>query len=57
MKLSIACRGGNTSLVLIAPGALPAGEGYAVSYAVDGGSPTTLAAAAAPSRDGHGPRR
>jgi len=48
MKLSIACRGGNTSLVLIAPGALPAGEGYTVSYIVDGGSPTTLAAAAAP---------
>ena len=56
MKLSIACRGGNTSLVLIAPGALPAGESYTVSYTVDGGSPTTLAAAAAPSRDGHGPR-
>ena len=52
MKLSIACRGGNTSLVLGGPGALPAGEGYAVSYAVDGGSPTTLAAAAAPSGTG-----
>ena len=48
MKLSIACRGGNTSMVLIAPGALPAGESYTVSYIVDGGSPTTLAAAAAP---------
>jgi hypothetical protein len=48
MKLSIACRGGNTSLMLIAPGALPAGEGYTVSYIVDGGSPTTLTAAVAP---------
>jgi len=48
MKLSIACRCGNTSLVLTAPGVLPAGERYTVSYAVDGGSPTTLAAAAAP---------
>ena len=48
MKLSIACRGGNTSLVLVSPGALPAGESYTVSYIVDGGSPTTLAAAAAP---------
>jgi hypothetical protein len=48
MKLSIACRGGNTSLALTAPGVLPAGERYTVSYAVDGGSPTTLAAAAAP---------
>ncbi len=52
MKLSIACRGGTTSLVLGGPGALPAGEGYAVSYAVDGGSPTTLAAIAAPSGTG-----
>ena len=48
MKLSIACRGGNTSLVLVSPSALPAGESYTVSYIVDGGSPTTLAAAAAP---------
>lgn len=48
MKLSIACRGGNTSLMLIAPGVLPAGEAYTVSYIVDGGSPATLAAAAAP---------
>jgi hypothetical protein len=48
MKLSIACRGGNTSLALTAPGVLPAGERYTVSYAVDAGSPTILAAAAAP---------
>ena len=48
MKLSIACRGGNTSLVLVSPSALPAGESYTVSYIVDGGSPTTLAATAAP---------
>jgi hypothetical protein len=46
MKLSIACRGGNTSLVLATPGALPAGERYTVSYAVDGGPPTVVAAAA-----------
>ena len=52
MKLSIACRGGTTSLVLGGPGALPVGDGYAVSYAVDGGSPTTLAATAAPSGTG-----
>jgi hypothetical protein len=52
MKLSIACRGGTTSLVLGVPGALPVGNGYALSYAVDGGSPTTLAAIAAPSRTG-----
>lgn len=52
MKLSIACRGGTTSLVLNAPGALPAGDGYVVSYAVDGSSPTTLAAAASASGTG-----
>jgi hypothetical protein len=49
MKLSIACRGGNTSLVLSGPGVSPTVEGYAVSYAVDGGAPTTLVAAAAAS--------
>lgn len=48
MKLSIACRGGNTSLALTAPGVLPTGEPYIVSYAVDAGPPTTLAATAAP---------
>jgi hypothetical protein len=48
MKLLIACRTGNTSLTVIAPSALPAGERYTVSYAVDGGLPTTLAAAALP---------
>ena len=52
VKLSIACRSGNTSMVLSGPGVLPAGEGYTVSYAVDGGSPTTLASAAAPSGTG-----
>lgn len=52
MKLSIACRGGTTSLVLSSPGALPAGDAYAVSYSVDGGAPTTLAAAAAPAGTG-----
>jgi hypothetical protein len=31
---------------------LPAGDGYAVSYAVDGGSPTTLVVTAAPSGTG-----
>jgi hypothetical protein len=46
MKLSIACRRGNTSLVLSGPGVLPTGEAYAVSYIVDGGAPTPLAAAA-----------
>jgi hypothetical protein len=48
MKLSIACRGGNTSLALTAPGVLPAGERYTVYYAVDTGPPMTLAAAVAP---------
>lgn len=52
MKLSIACRSGTTSFVLGGPGALPAGDGYAVSYAIDGGSPKTLAAVAAPSGAG-----
>ena len=52
MKLSIACRGGNISLVLADPAGLPAGGGYAVSYAIDGGSPKTLAAIAAPSGTG-----
>ena len=52
MKLSMACRGGTTSLVLGVPGALSVGDGYALSYAVDGGSPTTLAAIAAPSGTG-----
>ena len=50
MKLSIACRGGKTSLVL--SGHAAPGEGHAVFYAVDGGSPTTLAAAPAPSAMG-----
>ena len=49
MKLSIACRGGTTSVVLGAAGALPAGDAYTVSYAIDGGSPAALAAVAAPS--------
>jgi hypothetical protein len=53
MKLSIACRGGTTSLVLGGPSAaLPVGDRYAVSYAVDGGSPTTVVATAAPSGTG-----
>src|SRR5205807_1571669 len=52
MKLSIACRGRTASLVLGVPGALPVGDGYALSYAVDGGSPTTLAAVAAPNSTG-----
>ena len=52
MKVSIACRSGTTSLVLGGPSPLPAGDRYAVSYAVDGGSPTTLAATAAPSGTG-----
>jgi hypothetical protein len=46
MKFSIACRSGNASLVLTAPGVLSAGERYTVSYAIDGGSPTVVAAAA-----------
>jgi len=48
LKLLIACRGGNTSLTLTAPGGLPAGDRYTVSYTVDGGSPTMLPAAAVP---------
>ncbi|WP_147151409.1 hypothetical protein [Reyranella soli] len=52
LKLSIACRGGNTSVVLSGSGILPPGDVYTVSYAVDGGSPTTLAAAAAASGTG-----
>jgi hypothetical protein len=48
LKLSIACRGGNTSLALIATRILPASESYTAFYAVDGGTPTTLAVAAAP---------
>jgi len=52
MKLSIACRGGNTSVVISGAGVLPAGDAYTVSYAIDGGPPTTLAAAAAASGAG-----
>jgi len=52
MKLSIACRGGNTSLALTALGVLPTGEGYSVSYAVDRGPLTMLPAAVMPSRTG-----
>jgi hypothetical protein len=52
MKLVIACRGGNTSLVLTAPGTLPAGGGHTASYAIDGGPPTTVAATATPSGTG-----
>lgn len=46
LKLSIACRGGNTSVVLSSSGVSPAGDVYTVSYAIDGGAPTPLAAAA-----------
>lgn len=56
MKLSIACRGGNTSLMLSTPGISPASAGYPVSYAVDGGAPMVLAAAAAPSETSIGLR-
>jgi len=52
MKLSIACRGGNTSLALTALGVLPTAEGYSVSYAVDRGPPTMLPATVMPSRTG-----
>jgi len=52
MKLSIACRGGATSLLLGGPGGLPTGDGYVVSYAVDKGSPTALVATTAPSGTG-----
>jgi hypothetical protein len=52
MKISIACRGGTTSFVLGGPSPLPAGDRYVVSYAVDGGSATTLAATALPSGTG-----
>lgn len=49
MKLSIACRGGTTSFVVGGPGALPTGDAYTVSYAIDGGPPKALAAGIAPS--------
>jgi hypothetical protein len=52
MKLSIACRGGKTSLVVGVSGALPAGDVYTVSYAIDNGSPKVLAAVAASSGTG-----
>ena len=52
MKISIACRGGNASLTITVPGSLAAVEGYTASYAIDGGPPTTLPAAAAPSGTG-----
>jgi hypothetical protein len=52
MKLSIACRGGTTTFVLGGPTTLPAGAGYAVSYAVDGQAPTTIVATVAPSGTG-----
>lgn len=54
MKLSIACRNGNTSFVLAGPGGLPAGDRYSVSYAIDGGPPKPLVAIAAPSGAGLG---
>ena len=49
MKLSIACRGGTTSVVLGGP---RASDGYAAFYAIDGGPPKTLAAVVAPSGAG-----
>ena len=52
MKMSIACRGGNTSVVLSGPGVSPPGDVYTVSYVVDGGLPTTVAPAAAASGTG-----
>lgn len=52
MKLSIACRGGTTSIVVGGPGALPTGDAYTVSYAIDGGPPKALAAGLAPSGAG-----
>lgn len=52
MKLAIACRGGTTSFMIGGPGALPAGDVYTVSYAIDAGAPKPLAAAAVPSGTG-----
>lgn len=52
LKLSIACRRGTTSMMLGDAGVLPPGDVYTVSYAVDGGAPTTLTAAAAASGTG-----
>ncbi len=52
MRLSIACRSGTTSIVLGGPRALPAGDNYTVSFAIDGGPPKPLATAAAPSGTG-----
>ena len=52
MKLSIACRGGNTSFVLAGSGRLPPGDRYVVSYSINGGSPKTLMAVATPSGTG-----
>jgi hypothetical protein len=52
MKLSLACRSGNTSLVLAGSSGLLAGDAYVVSYAIDGGSPKTIAAVAGPSGTG-----
>ena len=52
MKLTIACRGGSVSLTLSGTGAFPGGDRYAVSYAVDGGSPKTVPAVPSPSGAG-----
>lgn len=52
MKLSIACRGGNTSVVLTGSGSLPPADRHTVSYAINGGPPRTLMAVTAPSGTG-----
>lgn len=49
MKLSVACRGGTTSVVLGGP---RASDGLAAFYAIDGGPPKALATVVAPSGAG-----
>jgi hypothetical protein len=46
MKLSISCRGENTSFVLGSPAGLPSGARYVVWYTIDGSSAKALPAAA-----------
>jgi hypothetical protein len=52
MQLSIRCRGGRTEVVVTGPAIAGRGNGYLISYRVNGGQPVQLAGAASAFGDG-----
>ena len=52
MQLSIRCRGGRTEVVVTGPAISGRGDGYLISYRVNGGQPVQFAGAAAAFGDG-----